>query len=130
MGTPFQVLSIVRTEILIVPCSLTCTPMPTLIKLDEERGKLQRLERENEKLKEQVVSLADETAQLQREKSKLAEIIRENEKMEKGDAVDDEDADEFCVVSRWAKKSDTRLLSSVPLSLKTYQAMFKKFSVF
>lgn len=74
--------------------------MPTLIKLDGERGKLQRLDKENEKLKGQVVTLADEIAQLQREKSSLAEILRESQKNDKNETVDDEDADEFCVVSR------------------------------
>lgn len=75
--------------------------MPTLIKLDEERGKLQRLEKDLEKLKEEVVSLAEENAQLQREKSNLTELIfQERQRSDKNELVDDDEADEFCVVSR------------------------------
>lgn len=74
-------------------------PMPTILKYDEERGKLHRLEQEVLKLKEQVVSLADEAANLQRQKSKLELDLAESQR-KRASTVEEEDMDEFFVVSR------------------------------
>lgn len=73
--------------------------MPTILKYDEERGKLHRLEQEVLKLKEQVVSLADETANLQRQKSKLELDLAESQR-KRASTVEEEDMDEFLVVNR------------------------------
>lgn len=73
--------------------------MPTILKYDEERGKLHRLEQEVLKLKEQVVSLAEESATLQRQKSKLEQELAES-RQTRSDAVEEEDIDEFLVVTR------------------------------
>ena len=73
--------------------------MPTILKYDEERGKLHRLEQEVLKLKEQVVALAEESANLQRQKSKLEQELVESQR-NRSDTVEEEDMDEFEVVNR------------------------------
>ena len=84
--------------------------MPTLLTFDEERGKLQRLERETKKLKQQVADMAEEVAELHREKSKLMEKL-DNKQRNRSETVEEEDADEFLVVSRYV--GDSILLTSV-----------------
>ena len=74
--------------------------MPTILKYDGERGKLQRLQQEVLKLKEQVVALAEETAHLQRQKSKLEQELVETQR-NRTDTVEEEDLDEFEVVNRY-----------------------------
>ena len=74
--------------------------MPTLLKYDEERGKLHRLEQEVLKLKEQVVSLADEGANLQRQKFKLEQELAESQR-KRASTVEEEDMEEFQVVARY-----------------------------
>ncbi|XP_020630287.1 WD repeat-containing protein 91-like isoform X2 [Orbicella faveolata] len=96
-------------------------PMPTILKYDEERGKLHRLEQEVLKLKEQVVSLADEAANLQRQKSKLEQELAESQR-KRGDTVEEEDMDEFFVVTRPQVQSG-KFLPSV--SKKFSKLMFK-----
>ena len=73
--------------------------MPTLLKYDEERGKLHRLEQEVLKLKEQVVSLADEGANLQRQKSRLEQELSESRK--RATTVEEDDMEEFQVIPRY-----------------------------
>lgn len=84
--------------------------MPTLLTFDEERGKLQRLERETKKLKQQVADMAEEVAELHREKSKLMEKLDDKQR-NRSETVEEEDADEFLVVSRYV--GDSILLTSV-----------------
>ena len=84
--------------------------MPTLLTFDEERGKLQRLERETKKLKQQVADMAEEVAELHREKSKLMEKLDDKQR-NRSETVEEEDADEFLVVSRYV--GDGILLTSV-----------------
>ena len=73
--------------------------MPTLLKYDEERGKLHRLEQEVLKLKEQVVSLADEGANLQRQKSRLEQELSDSRK--RATTVEEDDMEEFQVIPRY-----------------------------
>ena len=73
--------------------------MPTLLQFDKERGKLQRLEQEVKKFKQQVAEMAEEIADLHRQKSKLMEKLEEKVRERTG-TVEDEDADEFFVVNR------------------------------
>lgn len=73
--------------------------MPTLLKYDEEQGKLHRLEQEVLKLKEQVVSLADEGANLQRQKFKLEQELSESRR--RAATVEEDDMEEFQVVPRY-----------------------------
>lgn len=73
--------------------------MPTLLKYDEERGKLYRLEQEVLKLKEQVVSLADEGANLQRQKSRLEQELSDSRK--RATTVEEDDMEEFQVIPRY-----------------------------
>lgn len=73
--------------------------MPTLLKYDEERGKLHRLEQEVLKLKEQVVSLADEGANLQRQKSRLEQELSDSQK--RATTVEEDDMEEFQVIPRY-----------------------------
>ena len=73
--------------------------MPTLLKNDEERGKLHRLEQEVLKLKEQVVSLADEGANLQRQKSRLEQELSDSRK--RATTVEEDDMEEFQVIPRY-----------------------------
>lgn len=73
-------------------------PMPTLLKYDEERGKMHRLEQEVLKLKEQVLSLAEEVGNLTLQKSKLEHELGES-RTNRSDTVEDDDTDEFCVIS-------------------------------
>lgn len=73
--------------------------MPTLLKYDEERGKLHRLEQEVLKLKEQVVSLADEGANLQRQKSRLEQELSDSRK--RATTVEEDDMEEFHVIPRY-----------------------------
>lgn len=84
--------------------------MPTLLTFDEERGKLQRLERETKKLKQQVADMAEEVAELLKEKSKLMEKLDDKQR-NRSETVEEEDADEFLVVSRYV--GDSILLTSV-----------------
>ena len=74
--------------------------MPRILKFDEERGKMQRLEQEVLKLKEQVVSLAEEGATLQRQKFQLEQELEEKHR-NRAETVED-DTDEFFVVSRYS----------------------------
>ena len=74
--------------------------MPTLLKYDEERGKMHRLEQEVLKLKEQVVSLAEEVGNLNLQKSKLMQELAES-RTNRSDTVEEDDMDEFFVVSRY-----------------------------
>ena len=73
--------------------------MPTLLKYDKERGKLHRLEQEVLKLKEQVVSLADEGANLQRQKSRLEQELSDSRK--RATTVEEDDMEEFQVIPRY-----------------------------
>ena len=73
--------------------------MPTLLKYDDERGKLHRLEQEVLKLKEQVVSLADEGANLQRQKSRLEQELSDSRK--RATTVEEDDMEEFQVIPRY-----------------------------
>lgn len=73
--------------------------MPTLLKYDGERGKLHRLEQEVLKLKEQVVSLADEGANLQRQKSRLEQELSDSRK--RATTVEEDDMEEFQVIPRY-----------------------------
>lgn len=73
--------------------------MPTLLKYDEEQGKLHRLEQEVLKLKEQVVSLADEGANLQRQKSRLEQELSDSRK--RATTVEEDDMEEFQVIPRY-----------------------------
>ena len=73
--------------------------MPTLLKYDEDRGKLHRLEQEVLKLKEQVVSLADEGANLQRQKSRLEQELSDSRK--RATTVEEDDMEEFQVIPRY-----------------------------
>ncbi|XP_015756761.1 PREDICTED: WD repeat-containing protein 91-like [Acropora digitifera] len=72
-------------------------PMPTLLKYDEERGKMHRLEQEVLKLKEQVLSLAEEVGNLKQQKLKLEQELGESHT--RSDTVEEDDTDEFCVIS-------------------------------
>lgn len=74
--------------------------MPTLLKYDEERGKMHRLEQEVLKLKEQVVSLAEEVGNLTLQKSKLEQELGES-RTNRSDTVEEDDTDEFYVISRY-----------------------------
>lgn len=74
--------------------------MPTLLKYDEERGKMHRLEQEVLKLKEQVVSLAEEVGNLTLQKSKLEQELGES-RTNRSDNVEEDDTDEFYVISRY-----------------------------
>ena len=74
--------------------------MPTLLKYDEERGKMHRLEQEVLKLKEQVLSLAEEVGNLKQQKSKLEQELGESH-TSRSDTVEEDDTDEFCVISRY-----------------------------
>jgi regulator of replication initiation timing len=74
--------------------------MPTLLKYDKERGIQQKLEAQVSKLKEQVVNLADQIADLQRENSKLTLELDEKTKAQRGNTLEDEDMDEFLVVTK------------------------------
>lgn len=85
--------------------------MPTLLKYDEERGKLHRLEQEVLKLKEQVVSLADEGANLQRQKSRLEQELSDSRK--RATTVEEDDMEEFQVIPRYYL--DQRYITSLIL---------------
>lgn len=74
--------------------------MPTLLKYDEERGKMHRLEQEVLKLKEQVLSLAEDVGNLSRQKLKLEQELGES-RTSRSDTVEEDDTDEFCVISRY-----------------------------
>lgn len=75
--------------------------MPTLLKFDKERGIQQKLESQVSKFKEQVVSLADEIADLQRENSKLSlELEEKMKEQNRNNSVQEEDMDEFLVVPK------------------------------
>lgn len=74
--------------------------MPTLLKYDEERGKMHRLEQEVLKLKEQVLSLAEEVGNLKQQKLKLEQELGESHSS-RSDTVEEDDTDEFCVISRY-----------------------------
>lgn len=96
-------------------------PMPTLLKYDEERGKLHRLEQEVLKLKEQVVSLADEGANLQRQKSRLEQELSDSRK--RATTVEEDDMEEFQVIPRQQGQS-SKFLPTSSISKKITK-MFK-----
>lgn len=92
-------------------------PMPTLLKYDEERGKMYRLEQEVLKLKEQVVSLAEEVGNLKWQKSKLEQELAESRTC-RSDTVEEDDVDEFFVVSSRPQKF-------LPTMQKRFSSLFK-----
>lgn len=85
--------------------------MPTLLKYDEERGKMHRLEQEVLKLKEQVLSLAEDVGNLTRQKLKLEQELGES-RTSRSDTVEEDDTDEFCVISRYYNDNENNKVNN------------------